>query len=120
MKVFCNSCSIHFLDDFASTNRAPCNFWGDMGMGNVDVSYKRKVWEWMFAMPADEIAVRYGISMQLSVGGKAIAEKDKIENKIPGYLTMTQEQKIEAQRQYFGLQATTTDKLLTTPRHKAD
>ena len=119
MKVQC-TCGPHFMDDFNDTNKSPCNFWGNMGMTNVDISFRRKVWDWLFAMPADEIAIRYNINLSVGLSGTAITDNDKIENLIPGYQEMSVTEKMEAQRKYFAEKKLTGEKLLKVKRHKAD
>ena len=45
MKIACETDIIHFEDEFKDTFKPPCNFWGDMGLANIEVELKKKIWE---------------------------------------------------------------------------
>lgn len=101
IKTGCNVCSIHFVDEFEKTLVSPCNYWGDMGMSNLTVDLKKKVWDWLFAMPADEVGLKSGIGLSVNLGGYPISEEHKFENIIPGYKDLDDEQRKQAQKFYF-------------------
>lgn len=101
MKIFCRVCTIHFIDEFEATIKAPCNFWGDMGMGNLDIDLKKKLWDWMFSMPTDEIGIKSGLGIWIQMGANPIQEEDKFENIIPGYVVMSEEEKKLSQKEYI-------------------
>lgn len=100
MKLYCNTCTIHFSDEFDKTMEPPCNYWGDMGMANLPAEEKKKIWEWMFFLNVDEIAIKYKIAIQFGISGFAIDPATEFINLIPGYTTMTELEKREAQREY--------------------
>lgn len=104
MKAFCGVCMIHFKDEFDNTLKAPCNYWGDLGMGNLENDLKRKLWDWLFLLPSDEIGLKSGIGVAISLQGVPIEDGDKFENLIPGYKDLSEEQRKQAQRDWFNTQ----------------
>lgn len=101
MKIYDKSCGIHFKDEFDVTLTPPCNFWGEVGMSSLQEDLKKKVWNWLFTMPTDEISIKANLSMHISIGASPIAQEDKFENVIPGYTSMTEEGQKKAQKAYF-------------------
>ena len=101
MKIGCNNCGIHFPQDFDTTFKPPCNFWGDAGMANLDTDLKKKLWDWIFMCPSDEIFIknRYGISFEFR--GIAQSEDTQFIKVVPGYKDMTELEQQEFQRKYF-------------------
>ena len=63
MKTYCKTCTIHFIDEFEKTLETPCNYWGDIGMTNIPVDVKKKLWDWIFSLPADELPMKYKIGI---------------------------------------------------------
>lgn len=101
MKVYCNNCSIHFKHEFETTMKPPCNYWGEMGMSTLQPELKKKLWDWLFEMPADEIGIAAKLGISFSINSAPITEDSKFENIIPGYDKMNEKQRQEAQRTYF-------------------
>lgn len=101
MKVYCNTCILHFPHEFQKTLKPPCNYWGQSGMATLPTKLKRKVWNWLFSMPSDEIAVACGIGLWFEIGAAPIVEERKFENLIPGYTNLTEEQRQQAQKEWY-------------------
>ena len=103
MKFHCRVDTIHFADEYEKTLKPPCNFWGDMGMGNVPNDLKKKFWDWLFSMPSDEISIvcDLGISVEFRVG--VIKPVDKFINRIEGYEYMNEHEQQDLQKRYFEL-----------------
>lgn len=103
MKIFCKTCGVHFPQDFDKTLQVSCNLWGDSNMSNLDKDLKKKIWDWLFLMPADEIYIKTsGLQLVVSFGAKFIAEeKVNWPGIFSNYEEMSEEQKQEAQRAYF-------------------
>ena len=99
MKIGCSVDVIHFPQDFEDTLKSPCNFWGDCGMANMSKENKKKIWDWVFSMPADEIAIMESISMIIEFKGVPFKEEDKWENRFPGYNDLTEAEQPDLQRQ---------------------
>jgi hypothetical protein len=98
MKVFCKVDGIHFPQDFERTLKPPCNYWGDMGMGNLQEDLKKKFWDWLFSMPSDEIGLKSKIGIAVDFKTVALENGDWFANTIPGYNEMSEEEQQDAQR----------------------
>lgn len=70
-------------------------------MGNLPTEYKKKMWDWVFSMPADEIAVKFKLSVVFSIGAQPIEDANQWEKIKPGYGKMTEKEQQEFQRQHF-------------------
>lgn len=101
MKVFCKTCDLHFRNEFEKTLEPICNYWGAIGMSNVPVELKKKVWDWQFSAPIDEMVVSCKLSFSFVFSTTPIQKGDTFEEIIEGYSTMTDEERREAQREYF-------------------
>lgn len=101
MKTFCKVCTIHFQDEFEETLKPPCNYWGDNGMSNMPAYYKKKIWDWLFSLPADEIGEKCNIGISVTYNGVPIEPSDKFENTIPGYVDLTENEKKAFQKDFF-------------------
>lgn len=101
MKMACKTDGIHFPKDFKITLKPPCNFWGDMGLSNLPINYKKKLWDWMFAMPADEIGIKFKIGLAFTLQGIGIPDDKKFENLVPGYSTWDEKKQQEFQKEYY-------------------
>lgn len=98
MKISCDVDTIHFKGDFEDTLKTPCNFWGDMGFGNLEIHLKKKIWDWIFNCPSDEVGILAGRGIALQIGSAPIREESKFENLIPGYKEMEEEDRQKVQR----------------------
>lgn len=101
MKFHCRVDTIHFADEYEKTLKPPCNFWGDMGMGNVPNDLKKKFWDWLFSMPTDEISIVCDLGISVNFGVIPIRPLDKFVNKIEGYEFMSEQEQQEFQKVYF-------------------
>jgi hypothetical protein len=101
MKFYCKVDGIHFPQDFEMTLKAPCNFWGDMGMSNVSEPMKLKIWDWIFSAPSDELALKEKTGLSIGITGVALSEDKQFKSVVPGYEDMTEEQQQQFQRDYF-------------------
>lgn len=101
MKFPCRVDGVHFPQDFELTFVPPCDFWGDLGLSNISKEDKKKVWDWIFSLPSDELGIKYRIAIALTINTAPIFEPDKFENMVPGYTELTELEKQEIQRQYF-------------------
>lgn len=101
MKFQCRVDTIHFGDEFEKTLQPPCNFWGDMGAGNMPDDLKKKFWDWLFSMPTDEIGEKCQLGFSVMFQVTPISPYDKFVNKIDGYEFMTEQEQQDLQKQYF-------------------
>lgn len=101
MKFYCQSCGVHFPKEFEKTLKPPCNFWGQMGMSNLPKEYKKKVWDWVFSLPVDEIALKFKIGIGISLSSQPVSGENDFIKMIPGYEKMSEKEQQEAQRKYF-------------------
>lgn len=101
MKFYCTVDGVHFKQEFEKTLEPPCNLWGEMGMSNVPVALRKKLWEWYFTMPSDEIALSCKISVGLVFKIGAIEPGDEFKNKVKGYEDWTEARQQEFQKEYF-------------------
>lgn len=106
MKFYCKNDAIHFVQDFELTLKPPCNFWGDLGMSNLQIELKKKLWDWIFACPTDEIGILSNIAVSIQIEGIPIPDETKFENVVPGYKDLTEIEQQEYQRKYFKLKRT--------------
>lgn len=118
MKTFCVACDIHFIDEFEKTLLPPCNYWGDMGMSNLDVELKKKVWDWLFSLPADEIGIKASLGIGVEIRAVPISNEDTFEAIVPGYVDMNEEEKKKAQKVYFRMKRNNHDITNLTDRKK--
>jgi len=98
MKFGCRVDGIHFKQDFEKTFIPPCDFWGDLGMGNLPKELKKKFWDWIFAMPADEIGLKCKIGISVSFQTAPIMEDSQYINMIEGYKDLSEEEQQNLQR----------------------
>lgn len=105
MKLSCSDHGIHFPADFDVTLGEDCAFWYDRGLENLPDIQKKKLWDWMFAMPTDEIWLQSRYVLGLWVNGRkmSLAEKAKLawHKWIKGYDRMTEAERQAAQKDYF-------------------
>lgn len=101
MKIVCRVCVVHFADEFEDTLKAPCNFWGDIGLSNISNEDKKKFWDWSLTTIADEFFVKYNLRLNHQCFFDIPTDEEKVENSIPNYKTMSEEEKKQAQKEYF-------------------
>lgn len=101
MKTGCRVCGIHFGDEFDKTLIPPCNYWGDMGMSNFPQDLRKKIWDWQFACPSDEVYVKYKMQLALSISMVHVEEQNRFENIVKEWGSMTEEEKRSFQRAWF-------------------
>lgn len=101
MKINCLACGCHFPQDFEDTFKPPCNLWGDMGIANLPEDYKRRIWDWYFSIPVDEIAVKFNVGISIAIRGFVIEPETLFENVIPGYNELPEEDRQRVQKDYF-------------------
>ena len=99
MKVMCPTHGAHFPDDF----RPRCPIWELWGLKKLTTEDKRKVWDWVFALDIDAIAIKYNIDFQNSFHGVLI--KNKFSNwfvdNVPGYTLWTEAKRKKFQQDFF-------------------
>lgn len=101
MKLGCRVHGCHFGDEFEQTLDPGCPFWSDMGAAQLSDDMKRKFWDWVITIPADEIFVKENLMTSFAFGFQKVEEGQKLENLIPGYAKMDEATKRVAQRIYF-------------------
>ena len=103
MKVACTSCGCHFPEDFEDTMKPPCNYWGDLKMGNLPDDYKERLWKWEFELPADEIAIKFGLSINMVLTAKPVEFREGNDwTKIfPDYNKLSIDEQKSFQREFF-------------------
>ncbi len=101
MKAYCNHCGVHFINEFETTLKPICNYWGDLGLANLDVDLKKKLWDWIFLLPSDEVFIRTGVGISIAIKGVPVEKKDEFEHMVTNWSSMSEEEKQEFQRNYF-------------------
>lgn len=101
VKFHCRVDGIHFPADYEDTLKPPCNFWGELGMSNLQPELKRKFWDWLFSCPSDEIGIKAHIGIGISFATGVILHENEFVNKVKGYVKWTEEQQQAFQREYF-------------------
>jgi hypothetical protein len=101
MKAFCKTCTLHFVDEFEVTMKPPCNYWGDLGLTNLQSDLKKKVWDWLFLMPTDEISILANLSLGISIKAVPILDEDRFEMRIPGYKDWSDDKRKRFQKLFF-------------------
>jgi hypothetical protein len=101
MKVFCENCGIHFKQDFKITLLPECNFWGDLGLGNIPEVDKLKLWDWMFKFPSDEFYIKYKLGMAMTIKAVKIEDDTKWENIKPGWEKLSEKERQDYERAFY-------------------
>lgn len=101
MKIFCNQCAIHFKGDFKETLKAPCNFWGDLGLSNIEATDKKRLWDWLCELPSDEFAIKYGIGLGFKLSSQVVNLKESWDKIYPNYNNLSEKQKQDLQKKHF-------------------
>lgn len=101
MKIGCSQCGCHFRQEFEKTLKPPCNMWGDKGFTNLPVKYKKKLWDWVFKMPSDEISILFDTAIAWMVQGVPILERDKFVNLVPGWEKYDEMRQQDIERWWF-------------------
>lgn len=101
MKFHCSIDGVHFPQEFDDTLKAPCNFWGDIGMSNLDLDLKRKFWDWLFNCPTDEIGIRSQIGISIQFQTIPLDKEDMFKTKVVGYSDWNETQQQQFQKEYF-------------------
>lgn len=101
MKIPCRTCGIHFPKDFEETFKPICNFWGDSGMTNIDVELKKKIWDWIFQLPSDEIWLKTGLGIWLTFGAVYVPREKTFYGKFPEFENMTEEEQQAFEKDHF-------------------
>ena len=101
MKMPCNQCGCHFPQDFDETFSAPCNIWGDMGASNLPDDYKKRIWDWFFTLPADEMGLKFSLGVSVLINFVPIQPESMFENRIPGYSELDEAEKQAVQKKWF-------------------
>lgn len=100
MKVFCPTHGAHFPEDF----KPRCPVWGLWGLEPLSTVDKKKVWDWVFALNIDEIAIKYNIALETNMHGVKL-EGDQHENEwvkyFPEYASWSDNKRKRFQRNYF-------------------
>lgn len=101
MKLGCYTCGCHFPQDFDITLTSACNFWGDHGLTNVSIDMKKEIWDWLFAMPSDKLAILERIGLAINFAGVALEQKYTFEKLVPNWNTMTEKERQDYEREHF-------------------
>lgn len=101
MKTYCKVCGVHFKPELDSTFKTPCNFWGDMGLSNLDTETKKKIWDWMFDLPSDEIYIKTGIGLAFSLKGYVPPKGTEFKDIVSNWNDLSEEEQQQFQRDYF-------------------
>lgn len=92
MKIPCIKHGCHFPEEFEEAWRCP--FWKSFGLGRLPKVQKRKLWDWLFQLPCDEIYLQSGYMIGVQVSGRKskTVENEWAEND-PKYVKMSEKQK---------------------------
>lgn len=98
MKVICPDCGCHFDNEFKDSLK--CSFWQRKGLGDVPKKYKKIIWDWLFALPYDEMANTTHTALIVSIYGHPHKGNDW-SKMVEGYDTWTDEERRKFQKLYF-------------------
>lgn len=102
MKVQCNSCGCHFKEDFDITQTPACNWWGDYKMANLPVDWKKRIWDWIFSCPTDEMEEQIGMSMIMTFFATPFDKsKQDFSAFVQGWDQMDEVARREYQREFY-------------------
>lgn len=100
IKTFCSNCGVHFPIDFPRTLVPPCNFWGEHGMSTLPEENKKRIWDWLFAMPTDELT-KFSLQLAFTFEAKPFDQADTFAIMVPGWEEMSDADRQEYERQHF-------------------
>ena len=100
MKIGCRQHGVHFPHEFNITCRKDCPFWADHGMAKLPTTYKRKVWDWLFALNSDELFLATGYEMALQFYGRRANMKYLWSNIKKGYAKLSEKQRQAYQKRH--------------------
>lgn len=104
MKTFCSFHGAHFSNEFKNTLHWRCPLWKEKGLKNMPNKYKKKIWDWSFALPIDEIGLKTGFILRIGFEGNKAVNKSDIDwfmKNIPGYKNLSDKDKREFQKSHF-------------------
>lgn len=101
VKESCKFCGVHFPQDFEKTLLPPCNFWGDRGLSNAPVEIKKKIWDWVFSCPADEIFITCNVSFVSEWFALPVPDSAKFENIVQNWNSLSEKERQDFQRSWF-------------------
>lgn len=95
----CPTHGVHFPDDF----RPRCPIWELWGLKKLTKEDKRKIWDWIFAMDVDALAIKYNIQFDNHFHGYTM--KNKFSNwfadNINGYTNWPDAKRKRFQKDFF-------------------
>lgn len=111
MKIFCAKHEIHFSEDFPKAKNCP--LWEGYGMTELSEDLKKKVWDWMFTMPQDEIFLKTGYGIQFQMSLVYVGKSENVFAKhIKGYKDWPDKKRKRFQKAYFKWQKKYQEKAL--------
>lgn len=99
MKVFCKAHGPHFENEFNKTLKKDCDFWEIRKLDKLSKKYKKIVWDWIFALPADEIAESQKIMINCQFYGVPYAG-NQYKRDVPGYESWSDKKQRQFQKDY--------------------
>lgn len=100
MKVFCLNCGCHFREDFEGTLK--CGFWKMKGLQNLSTKFKKRIWNWIFSSPQDELAGATGYLLEFDWrAAPKRYEENEFAKEVPNYNKWPDEKRKQFQREYF-------------------
>lgn len=97
MKILCPTHGVHFPEDF----RPRCPVWQLWGLNSLKKENKRKVWDWMFALDIDAIAIEEKVAIDNQIRGIPIKEANWFAENVPGYKQWSDNKRKRFQEQWF-------------------
>jgi len=64
-KLLCPTCGLHFDDEFLDTLKPECGMWRAFNGTKLSDEDKKKVWDWWFSAPGNELAYKYNLHLQI-------------------------------------------------------
>ncbi len=101
MKVPCEVHGAHFKHEFAATQHSDCPVWEKWGMGKLPIEQRLVFWNWLFKGPFDEIWLKTGFQIGLSIVARRNRVKLFWQKHIKGYNRMSEKQRQTAQKKYI-------------------
>ena len=102
MKIACTSCAIHFPEEFEATLKKPCTFWAEHGFPETfPKKYKKVIWDWVFKLPTDEIALATGTTIETFIRGvDAPKDGNDFVKYVPEYEKWTEPERKKFQKKF--------------------
>lgn len=101
MKVQCSQHGCHFPQEFEQTLQPDCPYWHVMGASGMSIESRRKIWDWLFSMPADEIFITDNLQFSFSMSFSRTQVGTTFKEMVPGWEEMKEADRQLFEKEYF-------------------